>query len=307
LNFNFDLLKQITLTNGDAILIVLNYGAVIQKLLIKDANGNYTNVVVGLEFPSEYLDDDYLLGACIGRFAGRISKSFEIDGVNFPLPNHNGVHLHGGKEGFGKKYWTIEKVEQGDTPYVKLSYVSDHLEEGYPGNLKVSVTYVLKGKTLRVIFEAVTDRTTVVNLTNHSYFKLDSDTSVDNYNLQLNCSKFLETKDNLLPTGRVLATEDSSFDFLSSKRIGKTRLDTPFIVDVKSPIAAKCTSEKSGITLEVASNQLGLIVYTPKDFSAICFETQNLPDAPNQKHFPSATLRPGEHYRNITEFRFTTK
>lgn len=285
--------------------MVLDYGAIIQKLMLKNEDGSYTNVVVGYDYPSQYLNDTYSLGACIGRYAGRISKGFSLDRETYPLYNENGVHLHGGKEGFGKKYWKFEEVNHGENPYVRLSYESPHLEEGYPGNLKTTVTYVLKGKALRIIHEAVTDRTTVVNLTNHSYFRLDAEDSIKNYRLKLNCPRYLETKANLLPTGRVLATKGSPFDFTTVKPINGVRLDTPFVIDPASTVAAECHSPNSGISIQVATNQPSMVVYTPKDFPAICFETQNVPDAPNHEHFPSSVLRPREKYRNISEFRFS--
>lgn len=298
-------MKQVTIQNGNIILVVLDYGATLQKLMLKNSDGSFTNVVVGYEYPSQYLDDEKFLGACIGRYAGRIAKEFVLDRETYPLYNENGIHLHGGKKGFGKKYWKFEKVHKGEEPYVKLSYLSPHLEEGYPGNLKTTVTYVLKQNTVRIIHEATTDRTTVVNLTNHSYFRLDNENSVSDYCLKLNCPQYLETKSNLLPTGRVLATKDSHFDFSTAKPIAKVNFDTPFVIDAKSTVAAECSSQKSGITLEVATNQPSMVVYTPQDFAAICFETQNVPDAPNHSHFPNCILRPKERYRNISEFRFS--
>ncbi len=304
-HFNSTPLKQVTIQNENIILVVLDYGAIIQKLLLKNEDGTYTNVVVGLEYPSKYLEDRISLGACVGRFAGRISKEFVLDRENYPLYNVNGVHLHGGKNGFAKKYWTFEEVQKGVEPYVKLSYLSKHLEEGYPGNLKTTVTYKLNGNTLHIAHEAITDLTTVVNLTNHSYFRLDDEDSVDDYRLQLNCHEYAETYENLLPTGKLLLTKDTEYDFSKEKPIGSVRFDDPLIVDIKSSSAAKCSSKKSGISMEVVTNQPAMVVYTPKAFAAICFETQNLPDAPNHNNFPNCILKPGERYRNVSEFRFS--
>lgn len=299
-------MKQITLKNKDLILVVLDYGAIIQKLLVKNNDGSYTNTVVGYNYPSKYLEDKMLLGACVGRFAGRINSGFEIDRVKYSLYNEKGVHLHGGREGFGKKYWKFEEIKDGDEPFVRLSYLSPHLEEGYPGNLKCTVTYVLKGKNLRVIFEATTDRATVVNLTNHTYFKLDNALNQNAYNLKINSSKYLETDPRLIPTGNAVACKGSPYGFESTRDIGNVRLDTPYVLDPNTKFAAKCSSPLSGLSMEVATNQPGLVVYTPEHFNAICFETQNLPDAPNHQHFPNSILRPGERYRNISEFRFST-
>lgn len=298
-------MKQVTIQNESIILVVLDYGAAIQKLLLKKEDGTYTNVVVGLEYPSKYLEDKISLGACVGRFAGRISKDFVLDRQTYPLYHENGVHLHGGKKGFAKKHWTFEKVQKGDEPYIKLSYLSKHLEEGYPGNLKVTVTYKLSGSTLQIVHEATSDRSTVVNLTNHSYFRLDDENSVSNYRLQLNCHQYAETYENLLPTGKLLSTKGTKYDFSKEKPIGNTSFDDPFIVDIKSSSAAKCSSKKSGISMEVVTNQPAMVVYTPKTFAAICFETQNLPDAPNHSNFPNCILRPGQRYRNVSEFRFS--
>lgn len=298
-------MKQITLSNRFITLVVLNYGAIIQKILVKDAYGKTTNVVVGLEYPNDYLKDNSSLGACIGRYAGRISNGgFNLDREQFHLHEQKGIHLHGGKEGFGKKYWTVEEIEYGTQPFVTLSYQSKHLEEGYPGNLKVSVTYMLVDNALVITHQASTDRTTVVNLTNHSYFRLDTANRVNEYQLQLECSEMVEMYANKLPTGKIVSTGDTPFDFLTKKAIGSTRLDTAFVIDSDNETIAKVYSEFSGISMEVSTNQKSLVVYTPTNFPAICFETQNYPDAPNHKNFPSSVLRPGEFYNNESKYVF---
>ncbi len=298
-------MKQVTISNPFITLIVLDYGAIIQKLLVKDNEGIYTNVVVGFDYPSKYPSDTASLGACVGRYAGRISNGgFTLDRKNYSLHTEGGIHLHGGKEGFGKKYWTIEEVNHGDEPFVRLSYLSKHLEEGYPGNLKATVTYKIRNNELHIIHEATTDLTTVVNLTNHSYFKLDDENIIDHYYLKLNCPEVVETKKNLLPTGKLIPVTGTKYDFLSEQQIGLTRLDTPFATDDHSSFAAMVSSKKAGISMEVSTNQRGMVVYTPISFPAICFETQNFPDAPNHEHFPTSVLRPGETYRNASVFKF---
>ncbi len=298
-------LKQVTISTPFITLIVLDYGAIIQKLLVKDKNGKSTNVVVGYDFASKYLSDTVCLGASVGRYAGRISNGgFELDRETYDLYVNNGVHLHGGKAGFHKRYWTFDSIDYGTEPYVKLSYLSKHLEEGYPGNLRATVTYTLKANELHISYQATTDRTTVVNLTNHSYFKLDDALKIDKYELQLNCPDYLETHENLLPTGKLLPVKGTKYDFLNEKPIENKRLDTPFAIGLQSAIAAKLSSKKSGIGMEVTTNQPGLVVYTPLKFPAICFEAQNFPDAPNHDHFPSSILRPGERYLNESTFKF---
>ena len=299
-------MNQVTIKNNFITLTVLDYGAIIQKLILKNKEGVDTNVVVGLEEPEKYLTDNKSLGACIGRYAGRISNSgFQINNVHYPIFSKDGVHLHGGQKGFGKKYWTIEQVHDGENPFVKLSYLSQDMEEGYPGNLKSTVTYKLVGPSLFIIHEATTDKATPVNLTNHSYFNLDGAETIDHWNLRLACPEYLETDAKLLPTGKLVSVKNSKYDFLELKKIGQVRLDTPFVMDSSLKNSTVLTSDNSGLSMEVVTNQPGVVVYTPPAFAAICFETQNFPDAPNQPHFPNSILQPGETYHNETEFRFS--
>ncbi|WP_324028325.1 aldose epimerase family protein [Maribacter sp. BPC-D8] len=298
-------MKQVTISNAYITLMVLDYGATIQKLLVKGADGEYTNVVVGYNHPSRYRLDDNVLGASVGRYAGRISNGgFIIDRTRYDVFQEDGVHLHGGKEGFHQKYWIIDEVNQSDKPFVKLSYVSKHLEEGYPGNLSVSVTYKLMDNALQIIYEGITDRSTVINLTNHSYFKLDNDPYIDDYELQLNCPYKLETKENLLPTGDIIPVRKTEYDFLLPRKIGVQRLDSIFVKDIGNEKVAEIQSKTSGINMKVYTNQPALVVYTPPDFPGICFEAQNYPDAPNQPDFPKSLLRPGDIYNNISIFKF---
>ena len=298
-------MQQVTIKNEFLSLTVLDYGAVIQKILSKDREGNILNLVVGFENPVDYLEDQIAMGACVGRFAGRISNGgFNLKGRTYNLYAEDGVHLHGGKAGFSKKYWTFDTIEHNNEPFVKLSYQSPHMEEGYPGHIKASVTYKLVGNSLHVIHMATTDRTTVINLTNHSYFRLDNTNSIDHYEMRLECPKILETRDNLLPTGKLISVTDTDYDFLIKKKIAKIRLDTPFVVSEVGKKVAELYSPVSGILMGVESNQPAVVVYTPPGFAAICFETQNFPDAPNIKSFPSAILNPGETYNNQAVFTF---
>ena len=298
-------MNQVTIKNDFITLTVLDYGAIIQKLILKNKDKVDTNVVVGLEEPEKYLTDNKSLGACIGRYAGRISNSgFQINDVNYSIFSKDGVHLHGGQQGFGKRYWNIDQVHDGENPFIKLSYLSKDMEEGYPGNLKSTVTYKLVGSSLFIIHEATTDKATPVNLTNHSYFNLDGEEKIDNHDLRLSCPEYLETDAKLLPTGKIVSVKNSKYDFLQLKKIGEVRLDTPFVMDSSLKKNTMLASEKSGLTMEVITNQPGVVVYTPLAFAAICFETQNFPDAPNQPHFLNSILQPGETYHNESEFKF---
>lgn len=301
-------MKQVTIQTKNIILIVLDYGAVIQKLLVKGNDGNYTNVVVGFNYPSAYKNDKKCLGACVGRYAGRISNGgFILDREKYPLHNINGIHLHGGKQGFAQKTWKFEEVNNGPEPFVKLSYTSGHLEEGYPGNLKVTVTYKIVDSALIIEHKAETDRTTVLNLTNHSYFKLDYGDSIADHLLQMNCTHFTESNQDQLPTGKFVSVKGTPYNFLEERPIGNSLLDIPFAIHPKTNLAARVRSKRSGITMTVQTDQPALIVYTPPEFPGICFETQNFPDAPNQPNFPSSVLRPGEKYQNISKYHFSVK
>lgn len=271
--------------------------------MFRDKNQKWQNTVVALEDPEAYLRDEISLGACVGRFAGRISGGgFSLDNSFYPLHSEAGVHLHGGKEGFADKYWEIIEVHKGTDPYVKLAYHSPHLEEGYPGNLEVMVTYQLLKNTLKIIHEATTDRPTVVNLTNHSYFQLDDSNSVSHYQLQLGSERFLETQPNLVPTGTLMNVKGTEFDFRTPKAIGETRFDTPFALT--GDFVSMVSSSISGIRMRVSTNQPAVVVFTPPWFAGICFETQNYPDAPNFASFPPPYLQPGERYINNSKFTF---
>lgn len=304
-NFYPTCVQQVTIKNEYLSLTTISYGAIIQELLVKNQYGEKTNMVTGFSATEDYLADRNSLGACVGRFAGRISGgSFFIDGTEYPIYHEDGVHLHGGKEGFGRKYWTLIEVNEGAQPFVRYGYHSPHLEEGYPGNLNVTVTYQLKGNALSIKHEATTDATTIVNLTNHSYFRLDNDPDIDHYSLQVSAEHILQTDIKLLPTGILAPVINTENNFQEEKAIGKIRLDTPFVVTPNDPDMVAVHSNKSGIRLRVTTNQPAIVVYTPEEFPAICFETQNYPDAPTYPSFPSSILRPGETYLNESLFIF---
>ncbi len=298
-------MQQVTINNGLIGLTTLDYGAIIQKILIPDKNGKQHNCAVGFEAPEDYLKDHRFLGACVGRFAGRMSQGhFRIGETTYPIFEENGVHLHGGQKGLGRKFWKLKDHSDAPDPYVTYQYLSPHLEEGYPGNLTVTVTYQLLGNTLKVLHKAITDRPTIVNLTNHTYFTLDEAASLDDIVLQIGSEKIVDTDKKLLPTGSIELVENTRFDFRQPKKLGNIRLDTPYVADPTKKPLATARSIASGIQLSVRSNQPVLVVYTPEDLAAICFETQNYPDAPNQPTFPSSLLLPGETYVNESFFTF---
>ena len=298
-------MEQITIKNSHLELKALNYGAVIQALQFRNGSGKNQDLVVGLDQPLDYLEDQYSLGACVGRYAGRISgETLQISASSFPMNHTDGIVLHGGTKGLAKRYWQIESVSQaGEEPSIHFSYHSPHLEEGFPGNVVIHLWYILQKNSLLIRHKATSDQPTVLNLTNHTYFKIDDQAGIAHYEMFLNSRKRLETGEDLIPTGAMLENT-GIYDFSGRKTLGNIKLDTPFILEKGAEPAAELFSGISGIRLRVHTNQPAVIVYTPETFAGICFETQNYPDAPNHPNFPSAMLLPGNTYLNESLFTF---
>lgn len=324
---------SLVLSNANgAKLTVTNYGASIVSLEIPNKKGELINVIAGLDDIKDYEKVSYhpsakFLGASIGRYAGRISEGrIKIGDEEYVLHHQNKVHLHGGLKGFDKRLW---KLESTNSNAITFSYDSKHLEEGYPGNLKVKVIYQLSNDNeLIITYYATTDKDTFVNLTNHAYFNLEGSGSILDHSLQLNCSDYLEVDALQLPTGQLKSVIGSPYDFLESKPLqileDNGLIDDTFVfssanreVDTHSP-KISIESDKSGLKMEVRTNQPAVVIYTPESFPdwnfknqskydrfpAICFECQNYPDAPNQHHFPSALVKANEQYKNLTIFKF---
>ncbi|MEM9075451.1 MAG: aldose epimerase family protein [Bacteroidota bacterium] len=307
----------------------ITYGAIWHSYIIKDKYNKEVDVVVGPKSLKGYVDqfskNPYFFGACVGRYAGRISNgNFTIDGTTYNLPHQHGVHLHGGNQGLGKKIWKVEQLSEGENPAVTLSCSSIHLEEGYPGNLQVSVTYTLKeNNELLVSFKANCDQDTVLNLTNHAYLNL-SGSNILNDELCIKAEKTLEADEKLLPTGKLLPVTDSAYDFQKKSPIRKIEaiggLDDTFVFkSACTENQVEYSSHKTGIHLKITTNQPAVVVFAPKNlrfegtpkqkwmtegYPAICFETQNYPDAPNHKSFPSSVLPKGEIYKSWTSYTF---
>lgn len=308
-------------------LLISNLGATIIAINVPNKDNELVNVVVGLEpeaYASEaYLSDYTYLGASIGRYAGRISKGeFQLNGTTYPIYNEDGVHLHGGETGFDKKYWTVEALNNDLNPYVTFACESVHLDEGYPGNVKVSVTYKLtESNEVKVTYKATTDAATPINLTNHAYFNLNGSGSVLDHKLRLNSEQVLDVDSQLIPSGKILNSKNTRFDFTNYEQIGRADFigfDDTFVLG-KEEVKAVLYAPNTGIKMEVYTNQPASVIYTPVQlgslpylngvnytkFSAICFETQNFPDAPNHNNFPSSILQPGEEYKNESVFAFS--
>ncbi|MDR5590692.1 aldose epimerase family protein [Christiangramia sp. SM2212] len=324
-------LKVIDLVNSNkSRLQILNYGAAIFSFKLKNKNDDLIDLVVGPREPEEYLSQEYrdenkCFGATIGRFAGRIADGkFEIDEEEYELnEQEERVHLHGGKYGFQYKLWEIDKVNEGENPSVTLSYISEHLEEGYPGRLQVTAKYTLTEEDeIKISYTAKTDKATIVNLTNHSYFNLNGGGSVSDHFMRVNASKILELDDKNLPTGNLTKLKNNPKDYRENKLLGNRELDDVYVLDVmENEVQAQLFSSLSGIKMKLSSDQPVVVVYSPetlpdtwtylseidRKFPAVALEAQNYPDAPNFRNFPSSLLKPGELYENNITFAFSVK
>lgn len=319
-----------TLANAQGMEVtVINYGATITSLKVPSANGP-VDVVLGFDTIEKYIDSFGLpsgpyFGSVIGRYAGRISNAkFNLNGKDIQLnANNNGNTLHGGTIGFGRAYWSMKRIQGGDRPSIMLTYTSKDGEENFPGNLTVEVEYTLTEKNeLQIAYTAKTDKPTVLNLTQHSYFNLAGHSqSLAGQEVQVNTGKILEVTGGGIPTGNLSDVDGSAFDFRALAEI-PTQLDNSFVLNGDyTTEAAVLESKGSGLKMTVFTNQPSVHIYVGGNcfgqiagkegaaynaYSAICFETQNYPDAPNRPEFPSSVLNPGEAYRHETKYKFET-
>lgn len=292
-------------------------------------NDESIHLVVGPKAAEEYLSSAYYeknkcFGATIGRFAGRISKgNFHIGDDKYQIfQPSEGVHLHGGEYGFQYQLWDVESVHEGENPSVVLSYTSEHLEEGYPGRLSVKAQYTLTEKNeIKISYSARTDKETIVNITNHSYFNLNGSGSVSDHFMEIQAAKILELDENQLPTGNLVKLKKHPKNFKENKLLGNRELDDVYILEVEDEVQAQLFAPLSGIKLKVSSNQPVLVIYSPEKlpddwkylsdidskFPAVAIEAQNYPDAPNFRNFPSSLLKPGDLYENKITFAFSVK
>jgi aldose 1-epimerase len=306
-----------TLERAGVRVRILSYGGIVQSVEVPDRDGRAADVVLGFAGLDGYLEHSGpYLGAFIGRYANRIAGGrFELDGVTYPLAANNAPNsLHGGENGFDKRVWDMEPAGAHG---VRLSRVSPHGEEGFPGRLEVSGTYGLdESGALRISYEAVTDAPTLVNLTNHSYFNLAGSGNAGGHELRVDASRFTPVDADLIPTG-VAEVADTRFDFRRSRKVG-SGYDHNFVLDKgiteQAVEVAELYDPASGRVLTVATTEPGLQLYTGDYLSGpfapgdgIALETQHFPDSPNRPEFPSTVLRPGEVYRSETVYGFGTR
>lgn len=321
-----------TLTNKNNVKVTIsNYGGTVTSFITPDKNGNKSNIILGFDSLAGYLAKPPYFGATIGRYGNRIAKgTFKIDTTTYTLAKNNGEnHLHGGDKGFDKVVWDATPAKDSSASLV-LNYLSKDGEEGYPGNLNVTVKYTLTDDNALVIeYNAETDKATPVNLTNHCYFNLSGDPSksILNESLQINAEKYTPVDKGLIPTGELKDVKGTAFDFLQPHKIGERitnvdgGYDHNFVLSRKGKdmeLVATLSDSVSGRTLEVYTDQPGLQFYsgnfldgtlktskgTPiQKYAALCLETQHFPDSPNQPSFPSTILKPGEKYHTISKYK----
>lgn len=331
--------RMYTLRNNNGLeLNVINYGGIVTSLRVPDGTGNFADVVLGYDSLASYEASNPYFGAIIGRYGNRIARGkFTLDGKEYSLPVNNGPnHLHGG-DGYDKVFW---EISQKDSSSLVLSYRSRDGEQGYPGNLDVEVRYTLDDTNqFRIDYTAITDKPTVVNLTQHSYFNLSGHDHGDilDHELEINASRFLPVDETLIPTGVLQDVGGTPFDFTSAKRVGaeitkKDRqldfgngYDHCWILDDFDGTLRKVATlrdPKSGRKLEVLTTEPGLQFYSGNFLDGtntgkggytyqfrygLCLETQHFPDSPNRQSFPPVVLRPGETYRTTTVYRFSAE
>jgi len=319
-------------------LKLTSYGARIVALKVPDREGKSENVTLGFDTLDGYLQHTAYFGCTVGRYANRIAQGkFSIDGDEFTLAKNNGEnHLHGGVRGFDKVVWTAEQVVQDGSAGIKFSYFSNDGEEGYPGNMHISVTYLLApdDNDVKIDYEATTDSPTVVNLTNHAYWNLAGTGDVLDHELMLAAARLLPVDKGLIPTGEIADVADTPFDFREAKAIGSRIDKLPpdgddpggydhcYVLDSDNgslKLAARAKHPGSGRVMEVHTTQPGIQLYTGnflngdaangghKKHAAFCLETQHFPDSPNRPEFPTTRLESGETYKQTTVHKFRTE
>ena len=317
--------KLFTLRNAKGMTAkAISYGAIVTELHTPDRTGALASVVLGASSLEQYLRGANA-AAVIGRVANRIAKArFTLVGKEYTVAANSGPnHIHGGRKGFAQQVWQAKALPAGSREAaVQFTYLSKDGEEGYPGNLTVKVTYTLTDENaLRIDYEAVTDKATPVNLTNHAYFNLAGQGDALDHELWLSADRYTLADDQLIPTGEIASVKGTPLDFTTSTRIGarieqlKPRpngYDHNYVIPGGGKslvLAARVTEPKSGRVMEVRTTEPGVQLYTGNHLKhgALCLETQHYPDSVNKPNFPSTILRPGETFKSTTEFAFSAK
>jgi len=331
------------LSNANGMQVsIMTFGGIVTTLTAPDRNGDFADIVLGFDRLGGYLAEHPYFGAIIGRYGNRIGKGrFTLDGQQYTLAtNNNENHLHGGITGFDKVVWQANEMATPSGPQLRLSYVSEDGEEGYPGALDVTVTYTLTADDeLRIDYRATTDKPTPVNLTNHSYFNLAGQGNGDilGHEMLVNADRFTPVNSGLIPTGELRMVEGTPMDFRTPVSIG-ARIDDEdeqlgfglgydhnWVLGTggaEFSLAARVYEPTTGRSMEVLTTEPGVQFYTGNFLDGtlmgkggkvyqhrygFCLETQHYPDSPNRPEFPTTVLRPGEEYRTTTIYRFSAE
>jgi aldose 1-epimerase len=313
--------KQFTLRNATGMVArVMTYGAIINEIQVPDRRGALTNVVLSADSLDRYLSGFSAGAVVLGRVANRVANArFTLDGVEYKLTANSGQHqIHGGRRGFSQQVWQGKALPVGEhQASVQLTYLSKDGEEGYPGNLTASVTYTLTdANELRLVYEATTDKPTIVNLSSHAYFNLAGNGGVLEHELWLNADSYTPTDSALIPTGEIAPVKGTALDFTTPMalgarldQLGRRNYDHNFVINGGGHdlvLAARVHEPQSGRVMEVRTTQPGVQLYTGNR-SAFCLETQHYPDSINHTNFPSIALRPGETFKSTTVFTFSAR
>ena len=324
-----------TLADGKIEVRIMTYGGIVVSLRTPDRNGKLDDIVLGCDSVEKYVVQTAHFGGIIGRYANRIAHgTFQLDGQTYSIPKNDGDNaLHGGIRGFDKVVWAAKEINNG----IELTYVSKDGDQGFPGNLTTTVRYTLSGGSLRIEYSATTDKDTVLNLTNHSYFNLAGQGSGDilGHVLKIDASRFTPVDATLIPTGELMPVQGTPFDFRTPHAIGERidaydaqlRLghgyDHNFVLDHPAgqlAEAAEVYEPTTGRILRVSTTEPGLQFYTGNHLDgsiigkegrvykrrfALCLETQHFPDSPNHPSFPSTELKPGQRFESVTVFEFS--
>jgi aldose 1-epimerase len=318
---------------------ITNYGGIVVTLKVPDKQGNLGDVVLGYDTLAEYIKETPYFGCLVGRYGNRIAKGkFTLDGKDYQLAVNNGPnHLHGGIKGFDKVVWEALPI-QNPEPALELNYLSKDGEEGYPGNLQVKAVYTLTNdNALRLDYTATTDKDTVLNLTQHSYFNLAGKGDVLGHEVMINAERFTPVDSNLIPTGELKPVQGTPFDFNQPTTIGArinqddeqlkfgNGYDHNWVINKPAGelgLMARVYEPTSGRVLEVLCTEPGLQFYTGNFLdgklkgkggwvfqfrNGFCMEPQHYPDSPNQPNFPSVVLKPGQTYKNTIIYRFSVQ
>lgn len=323
-------------------LKVITYGGIITSLKVPNKNQVLEDVVLGYDSLADYTKNNPYFGAIIGRYGNRIAKGkFSLDGADYQLATNDGPNnLHGGLKGFDKVVWNAAEIKDKSSTSLVLTYLSEDMEEGFPGNLETKVTYTLTNNNeLEVTYEATTDKKTIVNLTQHSYFNLSGDFSktILDHEITIDADTFIPVDNTLIPTGELKNVTNTPFDFRVAKIVGQDievkddqlekglGYDHCWVLNNQNEglrLVSTAYHKESGRLLEIFSNEPGIQLYTGNFLdgtlpskqggtygyrTGFCLETQHYPDTPNQKGFPSVVLNPGEKYSSSTTFKFSTK